>query len=156
MNTNIANNCEINHKASANLPQRVAYHLVCQSFGIPIGITCSKLGASHYAFKQETGDSSFARRRVSTQYLINVTKFPVLPLALPLLVNEGTKLLTLVFTPIALNALIWSQAARFSKQRRISWTRSLLHADDLRLSHQTNLAICQLTHAGKLDGATFG
>lgn len=113
------------------------------------------LGHSRYTFKQETGGSSFARRWVATQYLINVTACTLLPLALPSLMNEGTRLLILVFTPTALNALIWSQAARFSKQRRISRTRPLLHADDLGLSHETNLAICQLTHAGKLDGASL-
>lgn len=113
------------------------------------------MGHSRYTFKEETGGSSFARRWVATQYLINVTVCTVLPLALPSLMNEGIRLLILVFTPTVLNSLIWSQAARFSKQRRIFKTRPLLHADDLGLSHETNLAICELTHAGKLDGASL-
>ena len=113
------------------------------------------LGHSRYTFKRETGGNNFARRWVAAQYLINVSVCTVLPLVLPSWTNEGTRLIILVFTPTALNALIWTQAAQFSKHKKVSRTRPLLHADDLGLSHETNLAIYELTRAGKLDGASL-
>lgn len=113
------------------------------------------LGHSRYTFRRETRGDSFAKRWVTAQYLINVTVCTLLPLVLPSFLDEGIRLLILVFTPTLLNAFIWSQAARFSENKQIIRTQPLLHADDLGLSNETNYAICQLTNEGKLNGASL-
>ena len=114
------------------------------------------LGHSKYTFQNETGGNTFARRWVVAQYLINIVVCSILPLLLAKSLGSSTRLLILVFTPTILNALIWSQAARFSARRLLN--RGLpprIHADDLGLSGATNQAILQLAAEGKLDGASL-
>ena len=113
------------------------------------------LGHSRYTFYRETGGRYFAKRWVFVQYVINLIACILLPLILPVYINKGVRLLILVFTPTVLNAFIWSNAARFEKQRRSFRSRPLFHADDLGLSNETNTAIGQLAEAGKLDGASL-
>lgn len=114
------------------------------------------LGHSRYTFHNETGGNNFARRWVLAQYLINIAVCSVLPILLPIALESSTRLLILVFTPTVLNALIWSQAARFSARRLLNQgLPPKIHADDLGLSDATNRAILQLASEGKLDGASL-
>ena len=113
------------------------------------------LGHARLTFRPETGGQSFARRWLIVQYVINLTVSGVLPLALPDAVGEPARVAILVFTPTALNALIWSRAARFSRRRREFSIRPLRHADDLGLSPATNQAILELASQGRLDSCSL-
>ena len=113
------------------------------------------LGHARLTFRPETGGQSFARRWLIVQYAINLTVSAVLPLALPAAVSEPMRVAILVFTPTALNALIWSRAARFSRRRREFSITPLRHADDLGLSPATNQAILELANQGRLDSCSL-
>ena len=61
-----------------------------------------------------------------------------------------------MFTPTILNALIWSKAAKFSKNRQIiSMVIPKLLVDDLGLTLATNKAIFSLIGAGQIDSASL-
>ena len=113
------------------------------------------LGHARFTFRPETGGQRFARRWLVVQYVVNLTVSGVLPLALPDALGEPVRVAILVFTPTALNALIWSRAARFSKRRRDYLVTPLRHADDLGLSPSTNLAILELASQGQLDSCSL-
>ena len=113
------------------------------------------LGHARFTFRPETGGQSFARRWLVVQYVINLTVSGVLPLALPEVLGEPVRVAVLVFTPTALNALIWSRAARFSRRRRDCVITPLVHADDLGLSPATNQAILELASQGRLDSSSL-
>ncbi|MEC7248790.1 MAG: ChbG/HpnK family deacetylase [Cyanobacteriota bacterium] len=105
------------------------------------------LGHALLTFREETGGKQFARRWLLLQYVVNISVCALLPL-----LKAST--LVLVFTPTVLNALIWSQAARFSLRRRVDTVIPLRHADDLGLSPATNEAILRLAASGQLDGTS--
>ena len=113
------------------------------------------LGHARFTFRPETGGQRFARRWLVVQYVINLTVSGVLPLALPKALGEPVRVAILVFTPTALNALIWSRAARFSQRRRDHLITPLRHADDLGLSPATNQAILELASQGRLDSCSL-
>jgi len=113
------------------------------------------LGHSRFTFQQETGGDNFAKRWVAGQYFINLGVCTLLPLILPTNLPEEARLIVLVFTPTILNAVIWSQAARFSVRQKALYNIPIVHADDLGLSQQTNYAIIQLAKEGKLQGASL-
>ena len=113
------------------------------------------LGHARFTFRPETGGQRFARRWLVVQYVINLTVSGVLPLALPKALGEPVRVAILVFTPTALNALIWSKAARFSRRRRDHLITPLRHADDLGLSPATNQAILELASQGRLDSSSL-
>ena len=113
------------------------------------------LGHARFTFRPETGGQRFARRWLVVQYVINLTVSGVLPLALPNALGETVRVAILVFTPTALNALIWSRAARFSQRRRDGLITPLRHADDLGLSPATNEAILELASQGRLDSSSL-
>ena len=113
------------------------------------------LGHARFTFRPETGGQSFARRWLVIQYVVNLTVSGVLPLALPKALGEPVRVAVLVFTPTALNALIWSRAARFSKHRRDVVVTPLRHADDLGLSPATNQAILELASQKRLDSCSL-
>lgn len=113
------------------------------------------VGHARFTFRPETGGQRFARRWLIVQYVVNLTVSGVLPLALPDTLNEPVRVAVLVFTPTALNALIWSRAARFSLRRRDVVIRPLRHADDLGLSPATNKAILDLASQGHLDSCSL-
>ncbi len=113
------------------------------------------LGHARLTFRPETGGQSFARRWLIVQYVINLTVSALLPLALPAAIGEPVRVAILVFTPTALNALIWSKAARFSRRRREFTIRPLRHADDLGLSPATNQAILELAGQERLDSCSL-
>ena len=113
------------------------------------------LGHARFTFRPETGGQRFARRWLVVQYVINLTVSGVLPLALPNTLGEPVRVAILVFTPTALNALIWSRAARFSQRRKDCLNTPLRHADDLGLSPATNQAILELASQGRLDSSSL-
>nr|WP_114993672.1 ChbG/HpnK family deacetylase [Synechococcus sp. UW179A] len=113
------------------------------------------LGHARFTFRPETGGQRFARRWLVIQYVVNLTVSGVLPLALPNALGEPVRVAILVFTPTALNALIWSRAARFSQRRRDCLVTPRRHADDLGLSPATNQAILELASQGKLDSSSL-
>ncbi|KZR90642.1 ChbG/HpnK family deacetylase [Synechococcus sp. MIT S9508] len=113
------------------------------------------LGHARFTFRPETGGQSFARRWLVIQYVVNLTVSGVLPLALPNALGEPVRVAMLVFTPTALNALIWSKAARFSQRRRDCRVTPRRHADDLGLSPATNQAILELASQGRLDSSSL-
>ena len=113
------------------------------------------VGHARFTFRPETGGQRFARRWLVVQYVINLTVSGVLPLALPNALGEPVRVAILVFTPTALNALIWSRAARFSQRRRDFLITPLRHADDLGLSPATNQAILELASNGRLDSCSL-
>ena len=71
----------------------------------------SYLGHALLTFREETGGRQFPRRWLLLQYLVNISVCALMPLF-------KAPTLALVLTPTLLNALIWSQAARFSAQAR--------------------------------------
>ncbi len=113
------------------------------------------LGHARFTFSLETGGQRFARRWLLIQYVVNLMVSGVLPLALPNKLSETVRLFILVFTPTALNALIWSRAARFSQRRRDCLVTPRRHADDLGLSPATNQAILELASQGRLDSSSL-
>ena len=108
------------------------------------------LGHALFTFHEETGGRQFARRWLLLQYLVNISICALLPLL-------QAPTLVLVFTPTLLNALIWSQAARFSAQARQlhNGQPPLLHADDLGLARGVDAAIIDLARNGQLQGASL-
>ena len=113
------------------------------------------LGHARFTFRPETGGQRFARRWLVIQYVVNLTVSGVLPLGLPNALDEPVRVAILVFTPTALNALIWSRAARFSQRRRDCRVTPRRHADDLGLSPATNQAILELASQGRLDSSSL-
>ena len=113
------------------------------------------LGHARFTFRPETGGQRFARRWLVIQYVVNLTVSGVLPLALPNALDEPVRVAIMVFTPTALNALIWSRAARFSQRRRDCLVIPRRHADDLGLSPATNQAILELASQGRLDSTSL-
>lgn len=77
------------------------------------------IGHARFTFHPETGGARFARRWLVVQYAVNLSVCGLLPLALPAMTPNLTRLALLVLTPTALNALIWSRAAQFSQKRRL-------------------------------------
>ena len=113
------------------------------------------IGHARFTFRPETGGQRFARRWLIVQYVINLTVSGLLPIALPTAFGEPVRVAILVFTPTALNALIWSRAARFSRRRREFTITPLRHADDLGLSPATNQAILELASQRHLDSCSL-
>ncbi|WP_115126977.1 ChbG/HpnK family deacetylase [Synechococcus sp. GEYO] len=113
------------------------------------------LGHARFTFRPETGGKSFARRWLVIQYVVNLTVSGVLPLALPNALGEPVRVFVMVFTPTALNALIWSRAAQFSQRRKDCRVTPRRHADDLGLSPATNQAILELASQGRLDSSSL-
>ena len=72
---------------------------------------------SKLTFRRETQGKPFAKRWITTQYLMNLGVCTWLPLIMPASIDSNTQLLVLVFTPTILNAVIWSRAASFNQRR---------------------------------------
>tara|TARA_E500000178_G_scaffold54291_1_gene50500 strand:+ start:97 stop:1335 length:1239 start_codon:yes stop_codon:yes gene_type:complete len=123
------------------------------SIANPIGFLAASiagyLGHALVTFREETGGRRFARRWLLLQYVVNISVCSLLPLL-------SAPTVVLVFTPTALNALIWNRAARHSdrcqSQGRIP---PAVHADDFGLHDSINQAILALTRANKLQSASL-
>lgn len=122
------------------------------SIANPIGFLTASiagyLGHALVTFREETGGRRFARRWLLLQYAVNISVCSLLPL-----LNAPT--VVLVFTPTALNALIWNRAARGALHHRQRLGRPAIHADDLGLAPGVDTAILDLATAGRLTSASL-
>lgn len=111
-----------------------------------------------FTFRAHTGGGLFPRRWLLLQMAANVVLSLLLPLALGSLALRAPGLLVLVFTPTAVNYVIWLLAARHSLSRRLSAAAALepvrFHADDLGLNQAVNRAIFALADAGALHSCS--
>ena len=122
------------------------------SLANPIGFLTASvagyLGHALVTFREETGGRRFARRWLLLQYAVNISVCSLLPL-----LNAPT--VVLVFTPTALNALIWNRAARGALHQRQRLGHPAIHADDLGLAPGVDTAILDLATAGRLTSASL-
>ena len=122
------------------------------SLANPIGFLTASvagyLGHALVTFREETGGRRFARRWLLLQYAVNISVCSLLPL-----LNAPT--VVLVFTPTALNALIWNRAARGALHHRQRLGHPAIHADDLGLAPGVDTAILDLATAGRLTSASL-
>lgn len=112
-----------------------------------------------FTFREHTGGTPFPRRWLVIQTSVNVLLSLLLPGWLAGWARTAGGTLVLVFTPTAVNYVIWSLAARHSRLRRARsrWAQPQLlqfHADDLGLDPAVNGAIARLHDAGALDSAS--
>lgn len=110
-----------------------------------------------FTFREQTGGTTFPRRWLLIQTSLNVLVSLLLPGWLGGWARSVGGTLVMVFTPTAINYLLWSLAARHSRVRR---TRQAtvgpvrFHADDLGLHPAVNATILELRDAGALDSAS--
>lgn len=115
-----------------------------------------------FTFRRQTGGRRFSRRWLVLQLVVNLA----LSLALPTLLGAGARrpfaVLLMVFTPTAVNLVIWKLAARHvaSRSEAIGAGSELpaiprCHADDLGLDGAVNGAIFALHDRGCLQGASL-
>jgi putative flippase GtrA len=110
-----------------------------------------------FTFREHTGGATFPRRWLLIQTSLNVLVSLLLPGWLGSWARSAGGTLVMVFTPTAINYLLWSLAARHSRVRR---TRQAtvgpvrFHADDLGLHPVVNATILELRDAGALDSAS--
>ena len=112
-----------------------------------------------FTFREHTGGTPFPRRWLVIQTGVNVLLSLLLPGWLAGWARTAGGTLVMVFTPTAVNYVIWSLAARHSAQRRARSQRLepqslLFHADDLGLDPAVNAAIVRLHDAGALHSAS--
>ena len=106
------------------------------------------LGHALVTFREETGGRRFPRRWLLLQYAVNISVCSLLPLL-------DAPTVVLVFTPTALNALIWNRAARVVLHQRQRSGCPAIHADDLGLDAGVDRAILDLAEAGRLTSASL-
>ena len=122
------------------------------SLANPIGFLTASvagyLGHALVTFREETGGRRFPRRWLLLQYAVNISVCSLLPLL-------DAPIVVLVFTPTALNALIWNRAARVVLHQRQRSGCPAIHADDLGLDAGVDSAILGLAEAGRLTSASL-
>ena len=122
------------------------------SLANPIGFLTASvagyLGHALVTFREETGGRRFARRWLLLQYAVNICVCSLLPLLV-------APTMVLVFTPTALNALIWNRAARGALHQRQRIGSPAIHADDFGLAPGVDTAILELVTAGRLTSASL-
>ncbi len=124
--------------------------------GFLIASITSYLGHALFTFRAETSGKRFAKRWLLIQFILNVTLSIILPIILEAWLNYKVKFLVLVFTPTAVNAIIWVKAASYSKKRlEVFDANPQLHADDLGLTNTTDKTIIDLAKSGILDGSSL-
>ncbi len=129
---------------------------VSNLFAFLMASITSYLGHSFYTFRKETKGERFARRWLVIQFISNVAISAFLPVILVNWENQQITTFTLVLTPTLINALIWTQAAKFSASKHnLKTSLPYFHADDFGLTAATNSAILDLASAGKLQGASL-
>ena len=109
-------------------------------------------------FRPQTAGERFPRRWLLLQVLINLSLTLGLPQLLPQLARHPLGLALLVFTPTAVNALVWWLAAEQVRRLRCSdalpATALGFHADDLGLCRAVNRAVFALADQGLLQGTS--
>ena len=91
-----------------------------------------------FTFREHTGGAPFPRRWLLIQTSLNVLVSLLLPGWLGLWARSAAGTAVMVFTPTAINYVIWSLAARHSRARRqreavVGLAPVRFHADDLGL-----------------------
>lgn len=138
--------------------QRLAWSLALANLlGFLLASCWGYLAHALFTFRAHTGGAPFPRRWLLIQTSLNVLLSLMLPgwLGRWAATAAGTGLM--VFTPTAVNYLIWSLAARHSRLRRQRPSASApvrFHADDLGLHPAVNATILRLHDAGALDSAS--
>ena len=110
-----------------------------------------------FTFREHTGGTTFPRRWLLIQTSLNVLVSLLLPGWLGSWARSAGGTLVMVFTPTAINYLLWSLAARHSRVRRMRQATVgpvRFHADDLGLHPVVNATILELRDAGALDSAS--
>ena len=112
-----------------------------------------------FTFREHTGGAPFPRRWLLIQTSLNVLVSLLLPGWLGLWARSAAGTAVMVFTPTAINYVIWSLAARHSRARRqreavVGLAPVRFHADDLGLHEAVNTTILNLHDAGVLDSAS--
>ncbi|WP_254896277.1 ChbG/HpnK family deacetylase [Synechococcus sp. HK05] len=110
-----------------------------------------------FTFREHTGGSTFPRRWLLIQTSLNILVSLLLPGWLGGWARSAGGTLVLVFTPTAINYVLWSLAARHSRARRARQAAAgpiRFHADDLGLHPAVNATLLELCDAGALDSAS--
>ena len=110
-----------------------------------------------FTFREHTGGSTFPRRWLLIQTSLNILVSLLLPGWLGGWARSAGGTLVMVFTPTAVNYVLWSLAARHSRARRARQAAAgpiRFHADDLGLHPAVNATILELCDAGALDSAS--
>ena len=112
-----------------------------------------------FTFREQTGGTTFPRRWLLIQTSLNVLVSLLLPGWLGSWARSAGGTLVMVFTPTAINYVLWSLAARHSRARRARQAAAAsgpvrFHADDLGLHPAVNATILELCDAGDLDSAS--
>jgi len=119
-----------------------------------------------FTFREHTGGAPFPRRWLLIQISLNVLVSLLLPGWLGRWAVTAAGTAVMVFTPTAINYVIWSLAARHSRGRRERQAAAAeittnteaaslrFHADDLGLHPAVNATILRLHDAGALDSAS--
>jgi len=110
-----------------------------------------------FTFREHTGGRTFARRWLLIQTSLNILVSLLLPGWLGGWARSAGGTLVMVFTPTAINYVLWSLAARHSRARRARQAAAgpiRFHADDLGLHPAVNATLLELCDAGALDSAS--
>ena len=109
-------------------------------------------------FRRETSGELFPRRWLLVQLLINLSLSLGLPQLLPQLAAHPVGLAVLVFTPTAVNAVVWwlaaQQVQRLRRGDALASSALQFHADDLGLCAAVNASILALADAGLLHSTS--
>lgn len=142
--------------------------LLLPRLAVPLALAnlCGYLAASLWGylmhalltFRPQTAGERFPRRWLLLQLLLNLSLTLGLPQLLPQLARHPLGLALLVFTPTAVNGLVWWLAAEQVRRLRCSdalpATALQLHADDLGLCSAVNRAVFDLADRGLLQGTS--
>ena len=117
----------------------------------------SYLAHSKVSFRQQTKGQLFPRRWLLLQTGLNVILSLLLPTVLARWAQNPLITLTLVFTPTAVNFMVWNFAARHVVriQSGLNAIGPDCHADDLGLDEAINDAIFDLADRGQLQSASL-
>ena len=109
-------------------------------------------------FRRQTSGELFPRRWLLVQLVINLSLSLGLPQLLPQLATHPVGIALLVFTPTAVNALVWWLAAhqvqRLRQGDELATSALQFHADDLGLCSEVNASILALADRGLLQGTS--
>ncbi len=124
--------------------------------GFLLASCISYLGHSIFTFRKATNGNRFAKRWLIFQFILNIIVCLLLPIILSSVKHLPFTTWIFVLSPTLINALIWSNAARFSFIRIYSSRyKPIIHADDLGLSNATNKAIFSLAKNNELNSASI-
>ena len=109
-------------------------------------------------FRRQTSGELFPRRWLLLQLVINLSLSLGLPQLMPPLATHPVGIALLVFTPTAVNALVWWLAAHQVQRLRrgdgLATSALQFHADDLGLCTAVNASILALADRGLLQGTS--